>query len=157
MCYSCSSYGVAEKGTSYAMLNSNILSPSDYGYGFGYQLSTTLSAELSYLTIRDLQVVGSTNRYNVSGCNFGLVGYYPVANSISLVGKVGEFIHTSDSSTLPSQYNNTTIATALGIQYETSQTITLMLLLESFGTLKSSKTDMGWKYSQITGGVRYNF
>jgi hypothetical protein len=74
-----------------------------------------------------------------------------------LVGKIGTFSSTAKSAALQSDYNNTTISTGLGIQYEASQNFSLRLLIESLGTLKSSATDVGWDYRLITGGIAYYF
>jgi opacity protein-like surface antigen len=147
----------AEEGQGYGLVYSDMLTPSDYGIGVGYQISSDVSVEASYLTIRKVPIFGAAGFVSVSGFNIGVVGYLPVVNSFSLVGKIGTFSSTAKSAALSSDYNNTTISTGLGIQYEASQNFSLRLLIESLGTLKSSAADVGWGYSLIAGGVAYNF
>jgi opacity protein-like surface antigen len=147
----------AEEGRGYGLVYSDMLTPSDYGIGVGYQVSSDVSVEASYLAIRKVPIFGSAGFVGVSGFNIGVVGYLPVVNSFSLVGKIGTFSSTAKSAALQSDYNNTTISTGLGIQYEASQNFSLRLLIESLGTLKSSATDVGWDYRLITGGIAYYF
>jgi opacity protein-like surface antigen len=148
---------IAEEAQVYGLAYSDMFSPTDYGIGVGYSLSTTMSAEISYLSIKKVPFFGAAGFFSVSGINIGVVGYLPVVNSISLIGKIGTFSSTAKSNKTPSDYNNTTISTGIGIQYTVSQNISLRLLIESLGTLKSSAGDMGWDYSLITGGVAFNF
>jgi hypothetical protein len=147
----------AEAGHGYGLAYSDILTPSDYGIGVGYRMSSDMSVEANYLTIGKVPIFGAAGFVSVSGFNIGVVGYLPVVNSFSLVGKIGTISSTAKSAALPSDYNNTTISTGLGIQYEASQNISLRLLIESLGTLKSSATDTGWVYRLITGGIEYHF
>jgi hypothetical protein len=116
-----------------------------------------MSAEISYLSIKKVPIFGAAGFFSVSGINIGVVGYLPVVDSISLIGKIGTFSSVAKSNTLPANYNNSTISTGMGIQYAPSLNISLRLLIESLGTLKSSAGDAGWNYSLITGGLAYNF
>ena len=148
---------IAEEGQYYGVVSSDLLSSANYGVGFGYQLSSTLSAEISYLSISKMVSVGTINTYSITGVNIGFVGYLPVSQSFGLVGKIGTFSSTAKGSSLATEYNNTTISTGLGVQFTASQTIFLTLIIDSLGTLKSSDKDMGWDYSQIMAGLRYSF
>jgi hypothetical protein len=153
----CTTPALAEESQSYGLVYSDILSPSDYGLGVGYRLSSTMYLEMSYLSIRSVPVFGSANFYSVSGLNIGVVGYLPVLKSLDFVGKIGSFSSAAQGKAMSSNYNNTTVSTGMGIQYSASQNFSLLLLIENLGVLKSSDADNGWEYSLITAGGRYNF
>jgi hypothetical protein len=147
----------AEEGQSYGIIYGDLLTPSDAGIGVGYDLSDTMSLEISYFSVGKIPIVGSVGSYNISGIDIGIVGYLPVTKSFALVGKVGAFSHTAKGTSLRSNYNNTTVSTGMGIQYAVSTSLSIMLMMESLGRIKSSDTDMGWDYTMMTGGFKYHF
>lgn len=147
----------AEEGQSYGIIYSDLLAPSDAGIGGGYNLSDTMALEISYFSAGKIPEVGTVNFYRISGFNTAIVGYYPVTKSFALEGKVGAFSHTAKGASLRSNYNNTTVSTGMGIQYSFRTNLSVLLMLESLGRIKSSETDIGWDYVMMTGGLKYSF
>lgn len=148
---------IAEEEGAYALAYSDILYPADVGIGVGYQLSSTMSAEISYLSIGKISIGGAVGSYRVAGLNAGVVGYLPVVGSLTLVGKIGTYNHTAKGATLAADYNNTSISKGLGMQYAVNTNLSIQVMLENLGQIKSSEKDTGWDYSLLTGGFRYSF
>ncbi len=138
----------------------------------GYQLNPNLAVEASYANYGAAEFndnAGLTASLSATGFQFSAVGSWPIADALSLTGKLGlaltkgegkaaettpgiEFTYSNDD-------DNTTLAWGIGARYDINQSVAVRAQYESLGKISFDKTDSTQTYplNLLTAGVIFRF
>jgi hypothetical protein len=141
--------------------------------GIGHQFSPNIAAEIGYLSSGDATASGTyylgkiTAKQNVSGINLAIVGSVPVNEIFSLIGKVGILNSTvkttvantyyGTTTSTSTSYDNSTVGYGFGTLFKANDTLSLRIMYEDFGSVKSSSAGTGGNITMFSAGLLIGF
>lgn len=142
---------------------------SAYRLGVGYQANKSVGVEVAYLNAGKITASGTYLGVPISldatmaGFHFAAIGALPVANNFALLGKAGIALVTGKTTgTAPGVYvtsdqSNTNVTFGLGARFDASDKISIRMMYEDFGTIKTSSTGSGFKVTFLSAGLQIGF
>jgi opacity protein-like surface antigen len=121
----------------------------------GYQFTQIWGMEVSYATYGKANLGGTYGDWKTSGVQASGIGTFPVAESFSVLGKLGvaRIEHQVNGATS----TRTNLAWGLGAQYDFNKRIAFRAQYEQLGTIGDANTTGEAKASLISVGALYRF
>ncbi|HAF44260.1 MAG TPA: hypothetical protein DCK83_04770 [Gallionellaceae bacterium] len=121
----------------------------------GYQFTPMWGTEVSYATYGKASLGGTFGDWETNGMQAAGIGTFPVAESFSVLGKVGvaRIQHKAAGATS----TKTNLAYGIGAQYDFSKGIAMRVQYERLGNVGDANTTGQAKASLLSAGVLYRF
>jgi opacity protein-like surface antigen len=141
-----------------------------YRLALGYQVNSNVGIEGSYIPNTKITASGTYLGFPVnleesfSAFQLAAIGSYPATESFSLLVKGGmAFIDAKSSGAwggiplIPTSYNNTNFAYGLGARFAISNQVTVRVMYEDFGDVKTSSSGTSGKVTLLSAGLQVGF
>lgn len=121
----------------------------------GYQFTPMWGAEVSYATYGKASLGGTSGDWETNGVQASGIGTFPVAESFSVLGKLGvaRIQHKAAGVTT----TKTNLAYGIGAQYDLSKAIAFRVQYERLGDVGDANTSVQAKASLLSVGALYRF
>ena len=123
--------------------------------GGGYQFTPMWGMEVSYATYGKAALGSSHGDWKTNGVQVSGIGTFPVAESFSVLGKVG--VARLERQVNGASSTKTNLAYGIGAQYDFTKGIAFRAQYERLGTIGDTNTTGQAKASLLSVGALYRF
>jgi OOP family OmpA-OmpF porin len=121
----------------------------------GFQFTQMWGMEVSYATYGKANLGGSHGDWKTSGVQASGIGTFPVAESCSVLGKVG--VARLERQVNGASSTKTNLAYGIGAQYDFTKNIAFRAQYEQLGKIGDANTTGETKVSLLSVGALYRF
>ena len=131
---------------------------SDGAYKFfaGYQFHKSFSIEGTYVNLGSFNAING-NKIEPSGWGLSLVGYYPLGNSFTLLGRLGEYKMRQRMKPTSIADTSWSPAFGVGLQYDFNQNFVARAEFERIQKIGSNTTTVSNDTNLYSLGLGYRF
>ncbi|MDO8988894.1 MAG: outer membrane beta-barrel protein [Sideroxyarcus sp.] len=121
----------------------------------GYQFTPVWGVEVSYATYGKASLGDTYGDWETNGMQASGIGTFPVAESISVLGKLG--VARISHKVAGTTSTKTNLAYGIGAQYDFSKGIAIRVQYERLGDIGDANTTGEARASLLSAGVLYRF